>query len=242
MRISVVILVSCLLATCPLVGLVSTADAQIAPVINEFVNNHTGTDTYEFVEVFGEPNTDMSRYWVIGIEGDGAGAGTLDNVFRLTSTDSAGFWTTAFMSNELENGTLTYLLVMDLAASEGEDLDQDNDGVIDWTAWGVVADGVAVSDGDASDITYTDVVLDPFFDGDPFAPGGASRIPNGLDTDTVGDWVRNDFDGAGLPGFMGEPSPGRAFNTPNAVNMIPEPGTLLLAGLGVLALALGKRR
>ena len=34
----------------------------------------------------------------------------------------------------------------------------------------------------------------------------------------MGDWVRNDFDGEGLPGFVGSPEFGEAFNTPNTVN------------------------
>ena len=41
------------------------------------------------------------------------------------------------------------------------------------------------------------------YDGLTFAPGGASRIPDGTDTDTAADWVRNDFDLAGIPGFAG---------------------------------------
>lgn len=222
----------------------SVAFAQAAPlVINEFVNNHTGTDTHEFIEVFGPPGTDLSRYWVIGIEGDNTGAGTLDNVFQLTSTDAAGFWTTGFLGNTLENGTLTFLLVMDLVGTQGQDLDMDDDGVIDYTAFSAVLDGVAVWDGGVSDIVYTDVVLDPWYDGLGFTVGGASRIPNGLDTDTVGDWVRNDFDGFGLPGFVGTPILGEALNTPGAVNAlaIPEPATLLLASLGALALWLRRR-
>jgi hypothetical protein len=53
--------------------------------------------------------------------------------------------------------------------------------------------------------------------------GGASRIPNGADTGAVGDWVRNDFDGAGLPGFSGTPDVGEALNTPGAVNVLITP-------------------
>ncbi len=230
-----------LLAFCFITGV---AFAQPAPlVINEFVNNHTGADTHEFIEVFGPSGTDLSRYWVIGIEGDNTGAGVLDNVFQLTSTDAAGFWTTSFLGDVLENGTLTYLLVMDLVATQGEDLDMDDDGVIDYTAFSMVLDGVAVWDGGTSDITYTDVVLDKWYDGLGLTVGGASRIPNGSDTDTVGDWVRNDFDGFGLPGFVGTPIPGEAINTPGAVNAlaIPEPATLSLAALGALLLWLRKR-
>ena len=61
--------------------------------------------------------------------------------------------------------------------------------------------------------------LGPNYDGvSSFAPGGASRIPDGTDTDTAGDWVRNDFDLFGIPGFAGTPALGEAVNTPNATN------------------------
>jgi hypothetical protein len=51
-----------------------------------------------------------------------------------------------------------------------------------------------------------------------YLPGGASRIPNGVDTDAVGDWVRNDYSGEGLPGFVGTPEYGEAYNTPGLIN------------------------
>jgi uncharacterized protein len=54
-------------------------------------------------------------------------------------------------------------------------------------------------------------------------PGGASRIPNGVDTNTVADWTINDFDGEGLPGFIGTPAIGEALNTPGALNALPDP-------------------
>ncbi len=37
--------------------------------------------------------------------------------------------------------------------------------------------------------------LGPNYDGvSSYAPGGASRIPDGFDTESASDWVRNDFD------------------------------------------------
>jgi hypothetical protein len=243
MRISVVILVSCLLATCPLAGLVTAAHAQLLPVINEFVFNHTGTDDHEFIEIFGASNTDLSSYFIIDIEGDsGAGPGIVDNVFNVGTTNSGGFWTTGFLTNVLENGTATLFLVSNFTGAVAQDLDTDNDGVLDVTPWTSLIDSVAVFDGGVSDLAYGNVLLAPGFDGGSLPVGGASRIPNGLDTNSVADWVRNDFDGAGLPGFVGTLGPGEALNTPGAVNAIPEPATLLVAGLGILALGLGKRR
>jgi hypothetical protein len=57
------------------------------------------------------------------IEGDGAGAGVIDSVHTIGITDASGFWVTGFLSNVLENGTITLLLVKDFSGSVGDDLD-----------------------------------------------------------------------------------------------------------------------
>ncbi len=90
--------------------------------------------------------------------------------------------------------------------------------VFDSTPWTRIVDDVAVFDGGTTDVTYSATVLDAGFDGGSFAPGGASRIPNATDTNTTADWLRNDFDGFGFPGFPGTPELGEAINTPDAVN------------------------
>jgi predicted extracellular nuclease len=193
-------------------------------LINEFVFNHTGTDVFEYVEVFGSPNTDYSNFSVLQIEGDGSVAGTIDSVTPVGTTDANGFFTTPFLNNSFENGTVSLLLVEDFTGSQGEDLDTNDDGVLDVTPWTSIADAVAVSDGGSGDNTYANVVLTPGFDGVSFTPGGASRIPNGVDTDSASDFVRNDFDLAGLPGITGTPEQGEALNTPGAVNaLVPPP-------------------
>jgi uncharacterized protein len=189
-----------------------------APIINEFVFNHVSTDTHEYVEIAGDPNTDYSAYAILQIEGDGAAAGVVDSAHVVGTTNAEGYWYTDFLNNVFENGTVTLLLVKDFSGAVGNDLDSNNDGVLDATPWSALVGDVAVSDGGAGDFTYSTTILAPGFGGSPFTPGGASRIPNRMDTGSVTDWMLNDFDGAGLPGFTGTPVFGEAYNTPGAAN------------------------
>jgi endonuclease/exonuclease/phosphatase family metal-dependent hydrolase len=206
--------------TALLVVAAGPALGQADPLINEFVFNHTGTDNFEYVEVKGDPATDYSAFTVLEIEGDGSGAGVIDGVFDVGTTNGAGYWTTDFLSNVIENGTVTLLLVENFTGAQGDDVDTDNDGNLDVAPWGRLVDSIAVTDGDSGDGSYG-VLLAPGFDGATFTVGGASRIPDGTDSDSDSDWVRNDFDGAGIPGLdPGTPDPGEAENTPDAQNSL----------------------
>jgi uncharacterized protein len=193
--------------------------------INEFVFNHVSTDTHEYIEVFGEPNTNYSSYTLLQIEGDyyGTVTGVIDSVHHVGETDENGIWWTGYLYNVLENGTVTLLLVKDFDGELGNDIDTNDDGVIDTTYWSEIVDSVAVNDGGSADLTYGTPVLLAYYDGFPYTPGGASRIPDGFDTGSTSDWVRNDFDGAGLPGFTGSIQLGEAYNTPGELNMVYTP-------------------
>lgn len=203
----------------------TTLYAQVTdPVINEFVVDHTGTDDNEYIEVFGDASTDYSAFTLLEIEGDSGNTGTIDGVFPVGTTDALGFWSNAFVSNQVENGTVSLLLVEGFNGSFGDDIDTNDDGTIDNTPWTRIVDDLAIPDGGGSDLNYSTVLLAPNFDGITFQPGGASRIPDGTDTDTINDWVRNDFNGAGIPALdPGTPDPGEALNTPNASNMVIGP-------------------
>ncbi|WP_071517140.1 endonuclease/exonuclease/phosphatase family protein [Geitlerinema sp. PCC 9228] len=191
--------------------------AATDPVMNEFVFNHTGSDNQEYLEIAGDANTNYANFSLLSVEGDSNVAGTVDSVFSVGTTDANGLWETGFLSNELENGSNSLLLVENFAGNVGDDLDTDNDGVLETTPWERVVDSVAVDDGGSSDRTYANVTLAANFDGlSSFPPGGASRLPNATDTDSIADWVRNDFDLAGING--GTPELGEAFNTPGELN------------------------
>ncbi len=195
--------------------------------INEFVFNHRGADRDEFIEVAGIPDRSYDQYSLLVVEGDGAGQGIVDAVFPLSAMDANGFETFGFFRGFLENGSQTLLLVKHFTGGAGTDLDTDNDGTIDADApLAVLVDDVAVLDGRGRNALYSSVVLDPNFDGLDQRVGGASRIPNLIDTDATTDWVRNDFQGAGLPSFPGVlADTDEAINTPGADNRVQVPLT-----------------
>jgi predicted extracellular nuclease len=196
----------------------------LEPVINEFSANTVGTDDVEFVEIYGDPETDYSAYKVLEIEGDGSVAGVIDGVLDLGSTNIDGFYLVSLSNGDLENGTLTLLLVKNFTAALGDDLDTNNDGVLDAEPWTAIVDSVGVNDGGTDDRNYGVPVLHKNYDGlSSFAPGGASRIPDGYDTDADTDWVRNDFDLGGIEGYLGSLVVGEAYNTPGAPNMVYTP-------------------
>ncbi|GAA1058120.1 hypothetical protein GCM10017608_05230 [Agromyces luteolus] len=190
-----------------------------APVINEFSASTAGTDT-EYVEILVEPGTDVSGYRVLEIEGDSNSAmGAVDEIISFGPADDSGRSLAWLPANALENGTVSLLLVTGFGGALGDDLDADNDGVIDAAGFEIL-DSVAVEDGGPGDLAYGDTVLTEQYDGLDFPPGGASRIPDGADTDSTADWVRNDFDRAGIPGFAGTLATGEAANTPGAPNSL----------------------
>lgn len=107
----------------------------VTALINEFVFNHDGVDTNEYVEIFSAPNTALSLTLVV-IEGESSAWGTIDDVISVGTTDADGYWWTGYLpSNTLENGTQTMLLVNGFSGSQGDDLDTDNDGTLDSTPW-----------------------------------------------------------------------------------------------------------
>lgn len=191
---------------------------DLAPVINELVVDHSGIDQCEYVEITGAPGTDYSRYTVLSLEGDSGNPGQVQAILPVGSTSAAGFWVSDFLSDQLQNGSLTILLVTDYAGGM-PDVDTDNDGAFDAEPWSEVVDAVAIDDGGTGDRTYAgSAVLARSYDGDSGQVGGASRIPDGTDTDQPADWVRNLDNAAGLTCEDGAADHGEAQNTPGESN------------------------
>nr|WP_194300047.1 Hint domain-containing protein [Acetobacter musti] len=176
--------------------------------------NPTGTDTHEFIEVKGDPSTDYTGWSLVVIDGDlPNAAGKIDNIYNLGTTDADGYWVTPYGSNVLQNGSQTVLLVKDFTGTLGQDLDPDKDGVLNTTPWSTIADSIAVRDSDATDPAYAGA---PVLTG--AAAAGASRIPDGHDTDSASDWVTNDPSLAGIDGYGTAAAKGTVLNTPGAAN------------------------
>ncbi|GAA2033087.1 hypothetical protein GCM10009819_16450 [Agromyces tropicus] len=215
------------------------------PVINEFSASTTGADV-EYVELLGAPGADLSGYVVLEIEGDAtststAPIGTVDEVITLGTADADGRLLVNLPANALENGTMSLLLVEGFTGALGDDLDSDDDGVFDdGPGRPMIVDAIAVDDGSNSlDRTFGGTTLAVAYDGLSFAPGGASRIPDGTDTDSTSDWVRNDFDLAGIPGFTGSLVSGEALNTPGELNSVGEEPPPAVADCDVDAASIG---
>jgi hypothetical protein len=187
-------------------------------VINEFVANHVGADTMEFIEVKGTPNTDYSALSVLQIDGDGTNDGTILSIHPVGFVGSTGYKNiTGFMPDVLRNGNITLVLVENFRGNLFDDVDPDNVGSITNQPWDRTIDDVAVEDPDRPGTFYSLVVL-LATNRDQY--DGASRIPDGFDTESAGDWVRNDFDKIGYPGFPGTPSKDEAYNTPGEPNQL----------------------
>lgn len=207
-----------------LTGLVATpAAAAEHPVINEFNADIAGTDAGELVEVLAAPGTDLSGFSVAIIEGDlNARQGTILRVDAVPAADAEGFALLEYPVNGIQNGSASFLLIEGTATS-GQAVDADLDGTIDEGLGFTVLDAVGVHDGGADDLAWG-AVLTTSHPGGTGVVGGASRIPDGTDTDAAADWVRNDYDGAGLPGRTGTPEAGEALHTPGAPNQLVEEG------------------
>uniref|UniRef100_UPI001885EC16 lamin tail domain-containing protein n=1 Tax=Ornithinicoccus halotolerans TaxID=1748220 RepID=UPI001885EC16 len=193
-------------------------------VINEFSASTAGEDV-EYLELFGPAGTDLSGLTVLQVEGDASSSrlGQVVSSHPAGTTGADGRWLAELDAGTLQNGSLSLLLVE--GYQDQAVLDADHDGRLDEGLGLTVVDAVAVADGGSGDLTYGGTTLTGGYDGvSDYAPGGASRVPDGTDTGTAEDWVRNDFDLAGIEGHEGTLGAGEARNTPGAPNEAHEAG------------------
>jgi hypothetical protein len=194
-------------------------------LINEALVSHTGTDTTEYVELFGTPGASLSGMSLLVVEGDvapqvpgtvtfridfAAGSHLGGNGFFLVGNPiglSAVYHVTpnvAIGNDSFQNGSETFAL-LPTASAPGVG------GVV--TGSEVPFDAVGFSDGGVSDQFWFGA---PVVGPDPatgFFPAGGRRVVNGVDTDSVNDWTYADF----ALGPSNTPTPGTPFNMPIVV-------------------------
>ncbi len=158
------------------------ASAQVR--LSEIHLNPPGTDQgLEFVELSGTAGLDLSNYTLLVLEGEGSGAGVIDQAISLSgfSLGSNGLFLqrdgaavldadgltagvqgpdagttlrTQDFSPDIENGTETFLLVSGFTGALNADLDTNNDGILDSTPWASVVDGIGYSDDSGGEFAY----------------------------------------------------------------------------------------
>jgi hypothetical protein len=183
----------------------------------------SGNDKDEFVELKGVANTDYSGLRLLQVDGDvgqNLTPGVVISTHAGCMTDANGYCAITVSNNSFQNGSQTMLLVAGGTFVDGvTDLDTNDDGNIDNVLWTTLHDGAAIVNN-GTDFGYAgSTVLEKTLSGggqsDPITFGGASRIPDGTDTNTAADWTSNtpNFDNSGI-------LTGEARNTPGAANTI----------------------
>ncbi len=159
---------------CPLT-LASLLPAQFT--LSELLVNPPGTDQgQESVEIRGVANASLAGYYLLAIDGDGTGAGVVDQVVNLGSyatgqngllllRDTAAVLSPAPDANtsvvvfdftpDIENGTNTFVLGRGTPPSIAFDLDNNNDGILENGIPGfITVDAVSISDAGTSSRQY----------------------------------------------------------------------------------------
>ncbi len=226
-------------------------------VINEvYTNPPSIDDNREFIEIRSTlPSSALTDLWLLEIEGDSSGAGTIDAVQDLgnlatgsngllllgVNYDSGSPWGNAvspqtelahLVGTTMENGTISFLLVRGFHGSPGDDIDADNDGTIDANLWSEIIDSVGWTDGGSSDRIYGGVELSP----SNGTPDAGTRFP-GVDAPSNSmAWYGGDIDGSGTTrayATQGSANmPSAAELTPGAHNFGPMPAGITLAQSG----------
>jgi hypothetical protein len=186
-------------------------------LLNELLVSHTGTDTAEFVELYGVPGTPLSGLSLVFVEGDGAGAGLVDRRVDFPAGARLGGNGYYLVGNPAGLGT-HYHVVPDLAAWPTDALENGSQTVALVEAAGLgdvgtsvtgsetVRDAVGLTDAGASDQWFWSApVVGP---DDGFLPGGARRVAIGVDTDSAADWAFADD----LLGPSNTPTPATPYN------------------------------
>ena len=144
-----------------------------ALVINEVLINAPGggDDGQEFVELRGNPGESVDSVWILVLDNNGGGIGTVENAIDLTASLTVGSnglllvrdavatlspapasATTLQVSDfapDIDNDSISLLIVTEFTGLVDDDLDTDDDGTLETTPWTDVLDAIFVDDGDS---------------------------------------------------------------------------------------------
>ena len=169
--------------------------------INEIRTGHLLADDNEYIELIGEPGTDLTGYSYIVIgDGDETGnSGVLQTLIDLSGLFIAEDGLLSLGKAEMTIATpdaiiegldldnsdnVTHLLVAGLNAVLDQDLDVDDDGVLDGMYWTELVDSVGLLEvgyeGEVVELLYADVILGPV---GIYPPAHVFRCPDG------GEWA-----------------------------------------------------
>ena len=209
-------------------------------IINEIRIDHGGTDTDEYFELRGPPGASLDglTYVVIGDGTAALGSGVIETVISLDglSIGASGFFLAAddkfgalltgtpdltiVAADIFENSdNVTHLLVENFTGSLGADLDTDDDGVLDVTAWAIEHDRIALVE-EENPPTATEFHYGPPSIGPEVTPTGSFVPGHVYRCEPDGTWTIGPFDPA-----VGVDTPG----APNAGCPTPPVGACCLA-------------
>ncbi len=144
-----------------------------ALVFNEVLNNAPGggDDGQEFVELKGNVGESVDDVWILVLDNNGGGIGAVENAIDLSASlttgtnglllvrDSATVLSPApaaattlqitDFNPDIDNDSITLLLVTGFTGTVSDDLDTDDDGTLDTTPWTDVLDAIFIDDGDS---------------------------------------------------------------------------------------------
>jgi hypothetical protein len=194
-------------AVATVVALAQASASAQGVYLNEIYASHSGTDTFEYIELKGPAGMVLDNFFVCIVEGEGSATnqGTLDHAWDLTgyTIPASGFFmlatngtphdyhivngnsSTLPEQDAIENGTETFYLVdcgnatnsAALQASEHTDIDPDGDNITTIPTLGTIVDIIGMTD-DA--LVGSSPANDNLMDGAQLTVSPSNQFPAGI--------------------------------------------------------------